>query len=192
MARILFVLVSALTFVVAHAADTAAKKPIKEKLKYIAKDSTEAYLSFHYFVDFQTQVGNVEEAAKRAIRAQLQHLYGPMGEAEMLAVPKNKHTVSNIKIEPRGDGRNSFRANYFYRGAIALQQGDDASYTVVLPRNPSLIYKASTNRAGHNPCTDEHYQSQGDFWYFWNPEKSSDCRRLLKAGKHYDVLTASA
>src|SRR3989338_7574836 len=185
MARFLIVLLSVFSFVTAQAADPVAKKPLKEKLKYAAKDSTEAWLSFDYFVDFQGS--GTDEAAKVAIGEQVQHMYGPMGEAVgvagMLAVPKNKYTAKVTKIESRGRGQ---RAHYSYKGLIALQKGEDSKYTIVLPRDPASIYSDSL-KDSHNPCTDEHYQSEGDFWYFWNPEKSG-CG--LEEGKHYDVLDA--
>jgi hypothetical protein len=159
-----------------------AQAPVRERLLYAAKESTEAWLSFDFYVDYSASNGG-ERSARRAIDNQIQHLYGPMGEADYVAVPKNRHEISNIRVESQG-GR-YFRAHYSYRGMIALQNGPNDFYEVVLPIRPSQIYNDSLNHNGYNPCTDEHYQSQGDFWYFWNPYRSEECRSLLREGEHY-------
>ena len=38
-----------------------------------------------------------------------------------------------------------------------------------MPRDPATIYEKSRGSNGRNPCTDEHYNTEEDFWYFWNP-----------------------
>jgi hypothetical protein len=57
---------------------------------------------------------------------------------------------------------------------------------VILPNNPTTIYQAAMI-GHHNPCTDEHYQSEGDFWYFWSPAPTyPKCR--LQEGADYQVV----
>ena len=136
-----------------------AQAPRRERLLYAAKESTEAWLSFNFYVDFSSSSSN-ERVARRAIENQIQHLYGPMGEAEFVSVPKNRHEITNVRMEHQG-GRN-YRASYSYRGMIALQNGPTNQYEVTLPIRPSRIYNDSLNRSGYNPCTDDHYQSEGD------------------------------
>jgi hypothetical protein len=53
-----------------------------------------------------------------------------------------------------------------------------------LPFNPDTIYAAG-KQGDHNPCTDHHYQDEGDFWYFWNPSNSG-CK--LKKDVDYAVV----
>ena len=44
--------------------------------------------------------------------------------------------------------------------------------TFVLPKDPTTIYSKGFTQGGFkNKCTDDHYNSEGDFWYFWNPKK---------------------
>lgn len=169
--------------------ERAHSAPVKERLKYAAKNSTEAWLSFRYFVDYGAS-SDSEASAKRAIRKQLLHLYGPMGDGKQAGVPKGNHKLTNLRIERRNGAGANFRAHYTYRGKIAVEKGNDADYTVILPRNPATIYQASLDRDGFNPCTDEEYQGEEDFWYFWNPVQNAACQSLLKAGVHYDVLDA--
>ncbi len=57
----------------------------------------------------------------------------------------------------------------------------------MLPFLPTNVYGAG-QVGGNNPCTDPHYQSEGDFWYFWNPTKRG-CP--LVEGEHYKKISAN-
>jgi hypothetical protein len=52
--------------------------------------------------------------------------------------------------------------------AKSLFSGGIRQISFVLPKDPVTIYGKGMS-AGVNKCTDEHYNSEGDFWYFWNP-----------------------
>ena len=147
-------------------AQTASKR---ERKLYVGSDSTEAIMTFKHEVEISTTKKVTAELAEEQIRAQLTHLFGPMGEADVKAVPKGDETITQIKITKRTDKPNTYVVNYNYKGTIVLQNGPDDSYPVLLPVNPKKVYKAGVVTIGekpHNPCTDHHYQSEGDFWYF--------------------------
>ncbi|MDO9182219.1 MAG: hypothetical protein Q7U04_07410, partial [Bacteriovorax sp.] len=61
------------------------------------------------------------------------------------------------------------------------------NYPIYLPIDPSTIYSKAMVE-DRNPCTDDHYQTIGDFWYFWSPEREG-CQ--LKEGQDYIVINAS-
>jgi hypothetical protein len=68
-----------------------------------------------------------------------------------------------------------YEVEYAYKSKMVLHK--DAfknkkirTLPLILPLNPTSIY-ANSMDGDYNPCTDEHYQSEGDFWYFWDPSK---------------------
>jgi hypothetical protein len=142
---------------------------------YSAIDSTEAVLSFSHEVEFTSRTEPDEEFAREKIEAQVNHLFGPMAEAPVKAVPQGNHRITEISLRRKEGTTTSYVASYSYRGTIVLQGLSGSSYDVVLPVNPDRIYRAAlrtrSNGREFNPCTDPHYQSEGDFWYFWNPYK---------------------
>ncbi len=153
----------------------------RERKLYVGSNSTEAMLEFNHRVMANTRTAPSLEAAEEQIEEQVVHMFGPMGEARYKAVPKGEHKISKIKVAKVAGG---FEISYAYKGVIVLENGPTTEYQFVLPVNPDTIYEAGfTGRT--NPCTDHHYQSEGDFWYFWNPANYG-CR--LKEGEHYDVV----
>lgn len=157
----------------------------RERKLYVGKDSTEAVLSFRGTV-LLNAAGRVTEAdAEEQIEKQLTHMFGPMGEAAIKAVPRGEHEISNIRISSAG--ARLHKIDYQYKGTIVLQKGPKTSYEFVLPANPDTIYSLGMV-GGHNPCTDHHYQSEGDFWYFWNPANPG-CP--LKQGSDYLKIKGS-
>ena len=154
----------------------------KERKLYIGSKSTEAVMTYSSFVEFDSSSNPAAKKANEEIENQINHLFGPMGEATITAVPKGNHKITNVKITKVSGS--TYRATYEYTGTIVLQNGPNDSYQILLPNSPDKIY--SLGMAGsHNPCTDEHYQSEGDFWYFWNPARpgcklreNSDYRKI--------------
>jgi hypothetical protein len=68
-----------------------------------------------------------------------------------------------------------YEVEYSYKSKMVLHK--DAfknkkirTLPLILPLNPTSIY-ANSMDGDYNPCTDEHYQAEGDFWYFWDPAK---------------------
>lgn len=156
----------------------------KERKLYVGSNSTEATLEFNGVVEYETTRNPQERTLRNAIESQLEHIVGPMSMTKYTAVPKGDHTVSDIKIlSKKGD---TLSVGYKYTGTIVLANGPKDTYDIYLPINPKKIYSSSMI-GNNNPCTDEHYQSEGDFWYFWSPEREG-CK--LKEGKDYRIVKA--
>lgn len=156
-----------------------------ERKLYVGKDSTEAVMTFSASVQMTGLAKPSKTAANERIEDQVVHLFGPMGFAQYPSVPKGDHAIEITNIVKTSE--NLWSVEYNYKGTLVVKNGPRSKYTITLPFNPKTIYKASLARNGHNPCTDEHYQSEGDFWYFWNPEQSG-CK--LKEGKDYFTVEA--
>ncbi|MFA6237817.1 MAG: hypothetical protein WC635_10855 [Bacteriovorax sp.] len=156
----------------------------KERKLYVGSNSTEATLEFSATVQIETARNPQEKTLRNAIEAQLEHIIGPMSFTPITAVPKGDHVVSDVKIISKED--DVITVGYKYKGTVVLENGPKETYEIYLPINPDKIYDAAMV-GDHNPCTDEHYQSVGDFWYFWYPLQSG-CK--LKEGKDYVVVEA--
>jgi hypothetical protein len=161
----------------------AKRKLSKERQLYVGKDSTEAIMTFNGTVEVAGRPS--QEAALEKINEQIEHLYGPMSAAQYKSVPRGNHKITNVKVTPMSNGNS--KVTYSYSGTIVLQNGPTSTYEIILPVNPDKIYKAGMiNRT--NPCTDHHYQEEGDFWYFWNPANPG-CR--LQKNKDFFTISAN-
>lgn len=156
----------------------------KERKLYVGTNSTEALLEFNATVELDTARTPQEKTMRNAIEAQLEHIIGPMSLTQYTAVPKGDHTVSEIKIVSKTT--KTITIGYKYQGTIVLQNGPQSTYGIYLPINPAKIYTRAMV-GEYNPCTDDHYQSEGDFWYFWSPEREG-CK--LTEGKDYVIVKA--
>lgn len=160
-------------------------KPYERKL-YVGSNSSEAVIEFNATVELNTTVQNPQQKTLRdLIELQLDHIVGPMSETEYTAVPKGDHKVTDIKILKRN--AKSIQVGYHYKGTFVVENGPTGTYPITMPINPKTIYTKSMV-GDHNPCTDDHYQTEGDFWYFWSPEREG-CN--LVEGKDYVVINAS-
>jgi hypothetical protein len=157
-----------------------------ERKLYVGSNSTEATLEFNGAIQYNfTSLHPKDKTIRNAIENQLEHIVGPMSAAAITAVPKGDHIVSDIKVLAQ-KGK-TLNISYHYKGTAIVANGAKNSYDVVMPINPGTIYK--TSMVGKvNPCTDDHYQSEGDFWYFWNPHNPG-CNLVL--GKDYFIIKAS-
>lgn len=156
---------------------------------YTAKNSTEAVLTFSHRVELISDVSPSKAAATDHINYQLQHMFGPMSVAETAAVPKEDYEIQITRIQLKEEYENVFEIFYDYKGTIVLASGPQKNYSFLLPVNPALIYEAGMQRnAKINRCTDEHYQNEDDFWYFWNPYQEN-CS--LVEGEDFDVVNGT-
>ena len=162
----------------------AAHKPNDRRVAFVSKRATEARLTFSHHVELLSRQKPSMEKAKEQIESQVQHLFGPMERAESMAAPKEDHKITNVKIAEKSAG--VYDITYDYDGTIVLEKGPRKHLDFVLPINPDKIYEAGfVGRV--NKCTDEHYQSEGDFWYFWSPAPTyKGCP--LEEGKDYEVV----
>ncbi len=158
-------------------------------LNYAAKDSTQAQLEFSYQVEFEfKKTSNPSmELARQKIEAQLTHLFGTMAAHPAPAVPLTDHSIADIHITRKPGDSKMVYAQYRYSGTIAVKNGPSTSYEIVLPINADTVY-ADGMVGEKNPCTDPHYQEEGDFWYFWSPSRRG-CQ--LVEGIHYVRIQAA-
>lgn len=149
--------------------------------------NSEAQISFEHWVELPD--GNSTRiAARRAIDAQIQHLFGALATAPVRGAPRqNNEPPQILAIEPREDGR--WIARYHYSGTFVLERGRVSDLGLALPNNPATVWRMSNELklTEVNPCTDEDYFGLGDFWYFWSPFRKG-CRRVLKLGRHYSFV----
>ncbi|MCX7978943.1 MAG: hypothetical protein N2578_08060, partial [Bdellovibrionaceae bacterium] len=130
-----------------------------ERKLYVGKNSTEAQIIFNGEVEWIGNARPTSQEAEEQIEEQLQHMFGPMGEAAIKAAPRGEHKITGIKIRPKEN--RTWVIAYSYKGWAVVHNDAGNFYDVVLPINPDLIY--SQSRVGNSyPCTDHHYNSQGD------------------------------
>lgn len=165
----------------------------REKKLFTSPNAFEAQVTFDHQVEIikKQKLGVPTRAeALNQIDAQLNHLFGPLGENEddedgkTAAVPRGDYHIArdtiSIKIKP-GQKRRSQRddntpvtyvVSYHYEGILMIEREKEGKLEIILPRNPKTVFtKAEEKSEPANACTDDHYDSLGDFWYFWDPRK---------------------
>lgn len=161
---------------------------VAETFAFVGKDSTEASLQFSYFLEVESDSAPRWSETKELIDEQLLFLFGPLSFAEVYAVPRGEHKIWKEGIEEVSSG--TFRVHYRYEGILQVKKGPLKNYSVILPRSieEDRIYDPGVDpKSGINRCTDDHYNSFEDFWYFWNPYQEG-C--ALEEGEEYDVIPA--
>lgn len=189
-----FLLITSASALVMSSAFAGPIQRKNEKKLYVGANSTEAKMNFTATVQIISTRKPTAKTMREYVESQVEHTIGPMSVAKYTAVPKGDQVISGIKLVS-SEG-NVHTVTYDYTGTIVVQNGPRTNYDLVMPINPATIYQAgmierknpeTAELEEYNPCTDDHYQSEGDFWYFWNPEQEG-C--LLKKGKDYQVVTA--
>lgn len=112
------------------------------------------------------------------VELQLQHMYGAFtmhpGFTETPGIPSGDYEINLIRAE-KVPNQAYVKIFYSYDDiavfSAKLFRGGAARIQFVLPADPVTIYSKGfpTPNSPINRCTDEHYNSEGDFWYFWNP-----------------------
>jgi hypothetical protein len=173
--------------------------------KYFGGKSTEALLKFNGSIEVETARAltveqlNGETPKAREIQEivdyQLEFLIGHFQAETFLnnfrypGVLGDKHKIKFTSVEPRNGSTQILK--YRFEGKTVFHskvfaKGDVVDLPLRLPNDPyTLFSKGVVN--GKNRCTDEHYDTEGDFFYFWDPDKSG-CP--LK-GNNTDVLRIS-
>jgi hypothetical protein len=153
---------------------------------FFSKRATEATLTFSHRARLQAARKPSKTVAEEQVQSQLAHLFGPMERAEYAAVPKEDHVIKITKIERTPGVADSYEIHYDYEGTIVVEKGPRSKIDLVLPIDPTTIFQDAMV-GNTNPCTDDHYQSEGDFWYFWGPSPFyPNCR--LKENVHYEIV----
>lgn len=156
-------------------------------IAFVSKHATEATLRFSHRVEIQSRRKPSAARAREQVELQVQHLFGPLERGKFKAAPKEDHKIRILSTSKKTDGL--YEITYEYEGTVVVEKGPRKYLELLLPINPSTIYSDSLVN-GKNPCTDDHYQDEGDFWYFWSPAPTyPDCK--LKEGEHYSRLNGA-
>lgn len=155
--------------------------------------SSQAAISFDYSVEFlenEIKEGltkhDLESIVYRKIYYQIRHLFGSLHfqNEKGTILPPNYGKITYDLAQLQTSERTTFP--YRFSGLALLDEEVGATMSLPIPRNPYTIYNTSLGNNEINPCTDSHYNSAGDFWYFWNP-KLPDCNTIAE-GKDYDTV----
>jgi len=179
-----YVSFSLITLMISSSLMGASLQRKNEKKLYIGSNSTEAKLSYSGILQHEGTRAPSLTIMKQLAESQIEHTIGPMSSSQYTAVPKGDHIISNVKLISKN--ANVYTIGYDYNGTVVLENGPKTTYDIILALNPEKIYSAGMV-GDINPCTDSHYQSEGDFWYFWNPSNPG-CK--LKKDIDYKIVKA--
>lgn len=149
---------------------------------YYGRKSQEALLNFTASIDVPKNTSKTK--LQETIDFQIQHLMGTFQSESFLDSFKYEGVLGenyNFKITKQLNSGDPDRKRYEYQfeGKVVFNKGafrsnQPRSVPIKLPIAPDLIYAASSD-GDFNPCTDEHYNTEDDFWYFWDPDQDG-CR----------------
>jgi len=115
---------------------------------------------------------------KELVDLQLQHMYGAFtmhpGFTENPGIPSGDYKVELLSAE-KVPNQPYAKITYSYDDVVVFASGlfknGATRISFALPKDPVTIYSKGfvSPSASVNRCTDRHYNSEGDFWYFWNP-----------------------
>lgn len=155
---------------------------------YYGKVSTEAMLEFNGRIEIATlrtmTVEQLNSGSPRALEVralidqQLSHLIGHFQSTYysesggMPGVLGEAFTIKVKQVGTRAEGHQlisySFKSKVNFHSKI-FKSSKNANVVLRMPLNPQTIY--SFGMVGEvNRCTDAHYNSEVDFFYFWDPE----------------------
>ncbi|MBI4351360.1 MAG: hypothetical protein HY550_07975 [Elusimicrobia bacterium] len=162
----------------------------KADSKWYGADSRQARMQFSSYMLYKvpaSYTGAVSQILSNStqrrliselVDLQLQHMYGAFtmhpGFTEAPGIPSGDYKVTLLGAE-KADGSYA-KISYSYDDIVVFsknlfQGGGAARIDFVLPKDPVTVYSKGfpSGSSGKNYCTDDHYNSEGDFWYFWNP-----------------------
>lgn len=156
---------------------------------YYGRNSAEACLTFETQADVLipgnptavslNRQGLARTRALRQVDFQVRHLMGSFQSVSFTeefgypGVLGESYDITFLKVAPGSEpGRTLL--TYQFKGKVVFHKGafrnrSERRVPIQLPLSPDLIYGHGVV-GGLNRCTDEHYNSEGDFWYFWDPE----------------------
>jgi len=174
-----------LLFLVSGCKTTAERT---SSLDFYGKDNQSAELSYESFVETELPPGVTtvdqfldpgnSDFIMNLIKFQIQHSFSSFtnhsGYADTpgIIAAKSDPVVLGAEIDlPRNVAKVKYKYSdkaVFHKKLIERSNGN---ISFVLPKNPTTIYqKGFSPNSPKNKCTDQHYNSEGDFWYFWDPE----------------------
>ncbi len=174
----------------APAAVTDAVSASRFSAKWYGADSRQARMQFTTYMLYKIPDDYTGPASRilsdpeqfqitsELVKLQLQHMYGAFtmhpGFTENPGIPSGDYKINLIRVE-KVPNQPYVKIFYSYDDIVVfsseLFSGGAARIQFVLPADPVTIYSKGfpTPQSKINRCTDKHYNSEGDFWYFWNP-----------------------
>lgn len=159
-------------------------------------DAVEAEIDFDFKIsiakdDFRdlNSENEINDIVTKKINKQISHLFGSFKSSNYKGIPKlgsSQKIVFNYKNMKLDEENSLYTINYHYNGIAMIEQNVGESIKLPLPINPDQIYVQSKGMNGMTPCADQHYNSEGDFWYFWNIHLE-ECT-TLELGTEYDFV----
>lgn len=144
-------------------------------------------VKYQYTTTFEIPVDADEETDEDRAFMHASHLFGIFHSPRMVSrfsipkgtggigAPRSQMRIRILSSEVDGD---IVRVKYSNSGKMVLHKLaakkliEAGEFLLPMPTNPYEIYDEK--------CTDEHYTSFGDYWYFYDPYKRG-CNYLLKA-----------
>lgn len=155
--------------------------------KYYGKKSTEALLTFSTVAEIPhtgeltlatlKKPGRIQDNILAKLDMQVQHLMGTfqsesfqedfgypgvIGETYEIEFKEVKVLNSKTKL-----------IKYAFKGKVVFHTSAFKAPTINVPIKLPLAYDKIYDlglEGDENVCTDEHYNSEDDFWYFWDPD----------------------
>lgn len=159
-------------------------------IKFYGTDNQSSHISFESYIEIpipdgiNSQTAILEEPTHSEmldlINWQIEHIYGAITEHPGykrnpgIILGKGTPKIKGAKLDRT---RGTVQVRYSYEDKAVFKKklfaNGKAMVKFFLPLDPSTIYaKGMSNDQSTNLCTDEHYNSEDDFWYFWNPKKT--------------------
>lgn len=142
-------------------------------------------IDISYEATFEMPIGDDTD---EAMELHFSHLFGILHSPEFtqsqgvdssliegLGSPQFPIQIDLVSSQENGDLKNiqyKVTARMLIAKTAANKWLKKGSLNLFLPINMSEIYRKK--------CTDSHYDTEGDYWYFWNPFRSG-CEMLQKA-----------
>ena len=164
---------------------------------YYGRYSTEATLTFTGQIEvFKKKKPTLkrikkDSRVKKLIRLQVDHLTGYFQAKSfskkygLKGILGDEYSFSINKIK-KGKLKNQYFLSYDFKGKTSFEKKifknrKKIKVPLRLPINPKTIYKKTLKR-GKSLCTDEEYNAEEDFFYFWDPyQKGCPLGRDFKA-----------
>lgn len=159
------------------------------ELTFYGADNQSAQMTFESEIEFDLPDGVTREddlwkpknksKIYSLIDWQVKHIYGAFSYHD--AFVKNPGIIEGrgqtyIQFTEINLSKKRGLIGYTHKDKVVFKKrvlsGNKPTVKFFLPRDPAAIYsKGIRKRGGANYCTDEHYNSEDDFWYFWNPRQ---------------------
>ncbi len=95
--------------------------------------------------------------------------------SEGLGAPRLPLKITAVKEKTLADGRTEI--SYKYRAKAIIHK--TAAKRLLQKGTLDLVLPYDLDKVYDKKCTDSHYPSFGDYWYFWDPYRAG-CENLLK------------